>query len=109
MFKPFPKVYPRRENLRRKLDFDCCFWSAQTCIASFAFLPACPIKMKKSAEVASNFLFSAHIYNMEGKPSTQRVHLFTFTSQLKASECLDDSEFEKFLSSNYSKFAVKCE
>ena len=39
---------------------------------------------------------SLHIYNMEGKLSTQRVHFSPSTCQLKMSECMDDSEFENF-------------
>ena len=54
---------------------------------------------------------------MEGKTSTQRKRFFTLTCQIKIfeSECPcpvrqnDDSQFDNFLSPNYSKFAIECD
>ena len=47
-------------------------------------------------------------HNMERKSTTQHLRFFKSTCQLKMSECLVDTKFEKFSPSNWSKFAVEC-
>ena len=43
-----------------------------------------------------SFIYSAHIYNMERKSSTQHLRFIKSTYQLKMSECLVDTKFENF-------------
>ena len=54
-------------------------------------------------------LFSAHIFNMEGKSSTSRDALFTFTFQLSGQNHLRAILNLKFFITNYSKFVVACD
>ena len=58
--------------------------------------------MSESLHLVHLVVIFRHMYNNGGIHSLACVRCFTFTCQLH------DSEFENFLSPNYSKFAVEC-
>ena len=55
-----------------------------------------------------NLLFSAHIYNMERKSFSRRMHFLCLTCQLHNSGKLNDFQLRNFLAPNYSRCALKC-